>query len=114
MAFDIVHEDALRVALAKWMLKNSRGCSFLKGGAADEFIETFRLPDADYALVSACAEHNGEPAAVFKACVRLADWQTRGGGERLFEYYKIATIVPDENGDFPEMRTAGYIVLTAE
>jgi len=113
MAFDVIREDELRKALAKWMLKNSRGCSCYKGGAADDFIEAFKLPEADYKLVSAHTEHNGEPAAVFKAYVRLADWQTCGKGEKLFEYYRIAKIIPNESGGFPEMETVGYII-TAE
>ncbi len=113
MAFDVVNEEDLRVALAKWMLKNSRGCPCYEGGAADDFIKAFKLPEADYALVSAEARHDGEPAAVFKATVRLADWQTRmGTGEKLFEYYKIAKIIPDPDGGFPEMETAGYIIIS--
>jgi hypothetical protein len=112
MALDVIREDELRKALAKWMLKNSRFCSCYKGGAADDFIETFRLPEADYELVSAHTEHNGEPAAVFRAFVRLADWQTCGGVEKIFEYYRIAKIIPNENGDFPELESMGYIITS--
>ncbi|NLO45869.1 MAG: hypothetical protein GX107_05110 [Clostridiales bacterium] len=110
MAIDVVSEEELRSALAKWMLKNSRSCSFYKGGSADDFIKAFKLPDADYKLVSARTEYDGEPTAVFKAQIKLADWQTRGACEKVFEFYKLARVVPDSGGGFPNLETIGFII----
>jgi hypothetical protein len=111
MAFETIIGEQLRQKLADWTLRNKKGLPLPKDSGAADFLESFRLPEADFEFTQSFVDGDGEVKALFKTSVRLLAWQTRGGREPSeFSYYKIMKAVTDDDGNVTDYVLCGYVV----
>lgn len=112
MAFETLSDEELRQKIASWTLCQKRGLPLPGSAAAEEFAESFKIPETDFEYTQSYIGPNGEVTALFKTAVRLRAWQTRGGTEpAVFEYYKITKAVIDDDGKILDYILTGYVVV---
>lgn len=112
MAFETVSYEELRQSLASWTLRFKRGVPLPGSAQADEFTDSFAIPETEFEYTQSYIDQNNEIIALFKTAVCLRAWQTRSGKESaVFEYYKITKAVMDDDGKIIDYILTGYVVV---
>ena len=102
----------LETVAAQWILCHSRTAPLPGTEDADEFIETYRLPETPFEYTQSFVGDDGEITVLFKTTILLHSWQTCSGKQDMaFCYYKVCRAMTDANGTVCEYALLGYILV---
>ncbi|MEI6579083.1 MAG: hypothetical protein WCN92_06410 [Eubacteriales bacterium] len=113
MAFETISFEDLRQSVSKWELCCKRGNPLPTDFNAEDFVESFKIPETEFEFTQSYVDQSGDVIVLFKTTIHLHAWQTRGGKEpKDFSYYKITRAILDEEGKILDYEIKGYVVTS--
>lgn len=110
MNLSLISFRELETIAARWALRNSRTAPLPDSEDADEYIETYRLPETPFDYTQSFVGDKGEITVLFKTTILLHSWQTRNGKkDKIFCYYKVCRAQADDDGVVCDYTLLGYI-----